>query len=100
MDPNNIRLHNCNGIYFIKDQYLRDNTYFEYEDAYNYYDIDVNKIRLFKQSDNKYFIRYHDFNKMEIVPLQLKIRDFYGELKKFRKNGRVMFIHNNDKELF
>ena len=44
MDPNNIRLHNCNGIYFIKDQYQRDNTYFQYEDAYNYYDIDVNKI--------------------------------------------------------
>ena len=37
---------------------------------------------------------------MEIVPLQLKIRDFYDELKKFRKNGRVMFIHNNDKEPF
>ena len=78
---------------------IRD-TYFEYEDAYNHYDIDVNKIRLFKQSDNKYFVRYHDFNKMEIVPFQLKIRDFYGELKKIRKNGRVMFIHNNDKELF
>ena len=99
MDPNNIRLHKRNGIYFIKDQYKND-TFFMYEDAYNYHDIDVHKIVLFKQSDNEYCIRYNDFNKMEVVPLQLKIKDFYGELKKFRKNGRVMFIHNNDKELF
>ena len=99
MDPNNIRLDKRNGIDFIKDQYQKD-TFFEYEDAYNYYDINVDKIVLFKQSDNEYFIRYNDFNKMEVVPLQLKIKDFYGELKKFRKNGRVMFIHNNDKELF
>ena len=35
---------------------------------------------------------------MEVVPLQLKIKSFYGELKKIRKNGRVIFIHNNDKE--
>ena len=46
------------GLYFIKDQYQKD-TFFEYEDAYNHCDIDVNKIT-FKQSDNKYFIRYSD----------------------------------------
>ena len=56
MGLNNIRLHKCIGLYFIKDQYRKD-LYFEYEDAYNYYDIVVNKIRLFKQSDNEYFIR-------------------------------------------
>ena len=88
MSPNNISLHKRNGLYFIKDQYRKD-TFFEYEDAYNYYDIDVDKTVLFKQSDNEYFI-----------PLQLKIKDFYGELKKIRKNGRVMFIDNNDKEFF
>ena len=99
MDPNNIRLHKCNGIYFIKNQYKKD-TFFEYEDAYNYYDIDVDKTVLFKQSDNEYFIGYNVFNKMEVVPLQLKIKDSYGELKKIRKNGRVMFIDNNDKEFF
>ena len=49
MDPNNIRLHKCNGIYFIKNQYKKD-TFFEYEDAYNYYDIDVDKIVLFKMN--------------------------------------------------
>ena len=61
MDPNNIRLHKRIGLYFIKDQY-RKYTFLKYEDAYNYYDVDVNKIRLFKQSDNEYFIRYSDFN--------------------------------------
>ena len=37
---------------------------------------------------------------MEIVPLQLKIKDFRGELKTFTNNDSVMFIHNGDKELF
>ena len=58
MDPNNIMLYKRIGLYFIKDQYQKD-TFFEYEDAYNHCDIDVNKIT-FKQSDNKYFIRYSD----------------------------------------
>ena len=35
MDPNNIRFHKCNGLYFIKDQYQKD-KYFDYECAYNY----------------------------------------------------------------
>ena len=43
MNPENIKLYKRNGLYFIKDQHRKD-TYFEYEDAYNYYDIDVNKI--------------------------------------------------------
>ena len=55
MDPNDIRLHKYNEISFIKGQYKKD-TFFEYEDAYNYYDIDVDKIILFKQSDGEYFI--------------------------------------------
>ena len=76
------------GLYFIKDQYQKD-TFFEYEDAYNHYDIGVNKIT-FKQSDNKCFIRYSDFNKMEIVPLQLRT---------FTNNDSLMFIHNDDKGL-
>ena len=37
---------------------------------------------------------------MEIVPLQLKVKDFYGELKTFTNSDSVMFIHNDDKELF
>ena len=82
MGPNNIRLHKRIGLYFIKDQYRKD-IYFEYEDAYNYYDIIVNKIRLFKQSENEYFIRYSDFNKIEILPSQLKIKKCFNELDKF-----------------
>ena len=42
--------------------------------------IDVDRISLFKQSKNKYFIRYEDFNKMNIVPFQLKIKNFYYEI--------------------
>ena len=43
-----------------------------YEDPYNY-DIDIDKILLFKKSDNEYIIRYNDVNRMTVVPLQLKI---------------------------
>ena len=99
MNPNNIRLYQSNGLCFIKDQYQKD-TYFEYEDAYNYYDIDVDKIVLYIQSDNEYYIRYRDFNKMETVPLQGKIKDFYGELDTFTNNDSVMFIHNEVKFFF
>ena len=52
-----------------------------YKDSYNYYDIDVDKILLFKKSDNKYIIRYNDVNKTMIVPLQLKINNSYNEIK-------------------
>ena len=38
--------------------------------SYNYYDIDVDKILLFKKSDNEYIIRYNYVNKMIIAPLQ------------------------------
>ena len=43
-----------------------------YKDFYNYYDINVDKILLFKKSDNEYIIRYNDVNKMMILQLQLK----------------------------
>ena len=99
IDPNNIRLHKRNGLYFIKDQYQKD-TYFEYEDAYHYYNIDVNKIRIMKQNDNEYFIRYCDFNKIDIVPLQLKIKKCFYKIDTFKNRDRVMFIHADDNEFF
>ena len=37
---------------------------------------------------------------MIIVPLQLKIKIFLGELHTFTNNNRVMFIYNDDQELF
>ena len=52
------------------DVYLYD-RFFEYEDSYNYYDTDVDKRLVYKQSNNGYFIVYNDVNKMDVVPLQL-----------------------------
>ena len=81
MDPKNIRFYGCTGLYFIEDQYQKDNNFdckdttFDYEDAYYYYDIDVDRILLFK-SGNKHFIRYKYSNKMDIVPLQFKNKKF------------------------
>ena len=60
---------------------LNYNISFGYEDSYNYYDIDVDKILLLKKGDNEYFVRYNDVNKKKILPLQLKINNFsFGEL--------------------
>ena len=72
----------------------QNNKFFGYKDSYNYYDIDVKKILLIKNSYNEYFIRYYDVNKMKFVPLQLKTKNFYNELNTFGNNNRVMFIHN------
>ena len=59
--------------------------------------IKIDKILLFKKSDNEYIIRYNDINKMTIAPLQLKINNFYNELYRFADNNRVIFIYNDDK---
>ena len=74
--------------------------FFGYKDSYNYYDIDVDKILLFKKSNNEYIIRYNDVNKMTTVTLQLKIKNFFGKIHTYANNNRVMPIHNDDKELF
>ena len=67
------------------DQYINSNRYLECIDSYNYYDIDIDKILLFKKSDNEYIIRYNNVNKMMIVPLQLKINNSYNEINAFQK---------------
>ena len=91
---------NNDKSYTLVDQYINSNRYLEYIDSYNYYDIDVDKILLFKKSDNEYIIRYNDVNKMMIVPLQLKINNSYNEINAFKKNNKVMLIYNDDKEFF
>ena len=91
---------NQDKSYTMTDLYLNHNIFFGYKDSYNYYDIDVDKILLFRKSDNEYIIRYNDVNKMIIAPLQLKINNFYNELNTFANNNRVMFIYNDDKEFF
>ena len=84
----------------VIDLYLNSRIFLGYEDSYNYYDIDIDKILLFKKSDNEYIIRYNDVNKMTIAPIQLKIKIFYNELYRFSHNNRVIFIYNDDKEFF
>ena len=90
---------NQDNSYTMVDLY-QNNRVLGYKDSYNYYDIDVDKILLFKKSDNEYIIRYNDVNRMKVVPLQLKIFNFYNELNTFANNNRVIFIYNDDKEFF
>ena len=92
-------MENQDNLYTMVDLY-QNNRFFGYKDSYNYYDIDVDKILLFKKSDNEYIIRYNDVNKMMIVPLQLKINNSYNEINTLANNNRVMFIYNDDKEFF
>ena len=71
MDQENIMFFkNQDESYTMADLYL-NNRFLRYKGSYNYYDIDVNKILLFKKSNNEYIIRYND------VPLQLKINIFF-----------------------
>ena len=77
MDQGNIMFFkNQAESYNIVDLYLNNNIFFRYKDSYNYYDINVDKILIFKKSYNEYIIRYYDVNKIKIVPLQLKINNF------------------------
>ena len=65
MDQGNIMfIKNNDKSYTMVNLYL-NNRFFGYKDSCNYYDIDVDKILLFKKSNNEYIIRYND------VPLQL-----------------------------
>ena len=86
MDQENITFSETQDkSYTMTDLHIVDhNISFRYEDSYNYYDTDVDKILLLKKGDNEYFVRYNDVNKNKIVPLQLKINNFsFGELDIF-----------------
>ena len=64
MDQENIMFYkNTDKSYTITDLYLNHNISFGYEDSYNYYGIDIDKILLFVKSNNEYIIRYKDVNK-------------------------------------
>ena len=85
MDQENIMFfENDDKSYTMVDLYLND-RFLGYKDSYNYYDIDVDKILLFKKSDSEYVIRYNDVNKMTIAPLQLKINNFFAKIHKLKK---------------
>ena len=90
---------NQDESYSMVDLYL-NHTFFVSEDFYNYYDIDVDKILLYEKSDNKYCIRYNDVNKIKVVPLQLELNYFFGDMYTFTNNDRIKFIKSNEKELF
>ena len=75
---------NDDKSYTMVDLYL-NNRVLKYKDFYNYYDIDVDKILLFKKYDNEYIIRYNNVNKIMVVPLQLKINDCCNETNALKK---------------
>ena len=52
-----------------------------------------------KKSDNECVIRYIDVNKPIIAPLQIKIKNFLGEIKKLKNNVTLVSIHSDDKNL-
>ena len=75
---------NYDKSYTIIDLY--PNSWFlGYKDSYNYYDIDVHKISLFKKINDEYLIRYNNANKIMIVSLQLKINNAYNEINALKK---------------
>ena len=84
IDQNNITsFENDDKSYTMVDLYL-NNRFLGYKDSYNYYDIDVDKILLYKKNNNEYVIRYNNVKKMMIVPLQLKINNSYYEINAFK----------------
>ena len=102
MDQENIMFYKKKDkLYTMTDLHLNHNISFRYEDSYHYYAIDVDKILLFVKSDNEYIIRYNDVNKKKIVPLQLKINNFYlGQLHMLPNDITIILIYSVDKELF
>ena len=100
MNQENIRyFENDDKSYTMVDLYLND-RFLGYQDSYNCYNIDVDKILFFKKCDNEYIIRYNDVNKIMIVPLQLQINNSYNEINKLKNNNRVMLIYNDNKFFF
>ena len=105
MDRESIMFYKESGIksYTMTDLHILGyNTSFGHEDSYNYYDIDVDKILLFRNSDMEYFIRYKDVNKNKIVPLQLKIENYSLEEldNNFNNDTADVIIESNDKTAF
>ena len=103
MDRENIRFSKKNHKkqYTMIDLYLNHNIFFGYEDSYNYFDIDVDKILLIRKSYMEYFIRYNDVNKNKIVPLQIKINNFsFGNLYMSPDNTTLKMIYSDDEEFF
>ena len=95
MDQENIVLNkNYDEPYTMISLYL-NKRFFGYKDFYNYYDIDVDKILLYKKMMVNILLDITN-----IVPLQLKIKNSYGEIHALKNNITVNFIQSDDKEHF
>ena len=55
---------------------------------------------VFKKNEDEYFIRYEDLNKVNIVLLQLKIKIFFYEMHAYNNDDKIIYIENDDKEVF
>ena len=98
-EPKKSPFYVSNELYFFVDQYQKDTCFYD-DDAYYYYDIYVDRIPLYKKSDNEYFFRYNHLNKMDIATLQLKIKHFYYEICDYDNGHKTIYIENSDKEFF
>ena len=100
MDQENIMFFkNQDESHTMIDLYLYD-RFFGQKDSYGYCDIDVDKILLFKKSNNEYIIRYNDVYYTKIISLQLEINNFYSEIRTYANSNRVMYIHGDDRKTF
>ena len=100
MARKNINFYEYDGeSYYMVDWYFYD-RFFWHKDSSNYYDIDVDKILLYKKNNNKYVIRYNDVNKMNVVPLQFKINNCNDIIHEIKYSNTLILIKSNDKELF
>ena len=86
--------------YLLIDHHFLIPKWYNYKDAYNYYDIGVNNILRYKKSENEYVVRYIDKYRSAIAPLQIKIKNHFVEIHKLKNNITLMSIESDGKELF
>ena len=95
MAPKNISfIEQDDKLYLLIDHYFLVSKRYFYENAYSYYDIDVDNILTYKESDNEYVIIYIDKYGSAIAPLQIKIKTFLGDIHKLKNNITLMSIEN------
>ena len=78
--------------YLLIDHHFLIPKWYNYKDAYNYYDIDVNNILRYKKSDNEYVVRYIDKYRSAIALLQIKIKNHFVEMHKLKNDITLMSI--------
>ena len=77
--------------YLLNDHYFFGSKWCNYEESYNYYNIDVNNILPNNESGNEYVIRYIDKYRAAIAPLQIKIKNFLDNIPKL-ENGLEKYM--------